>query len=325
MKFRHLMPLLAAAMLPLGACQNLPPGTQEMLRQPLQPQSTAPAAQPTVTCPDGMTRKALVTAFPLLRPEQIRPGEYMGWPQATAEVLAHTLARGGRLDVSAAPQHFPFTSADAAPEVERDRQGAPVVVAWAAQENAQYVVAGVFRDFGMVRNDFLIPERHVVTEAFIYDGNDGGLLARREFSWKLPFSQDLPRKASPGTREFAATRIGQLYHALIDEIAHWTEESIACRPFPLRVTKIEGRRVHFASGGARGIAPGMGLQTWRPDAPPPARRPGELLSGNAPFATVKEVSPDGGIAEISPQRNPSLTRPGDLLYVAPRGTARNKP
>jgi len=310
--------LFAISLLVLGGCVSPPP---------LAPQAVHETARPSsVPChADGLTRRVLVTAFPLQRPEQIRHGEYMGWPQATAEVLAATLERGGRLGAVGAPERFPFATADAAPEPERDAANLPRLVEWTARADAQFALAGVFRDFGMARNEFLIPERHMVAEAFLYDGRDGRLLARREFAWKLPLSQDLPRKALPGTREFATTRIGQLYLALIDDMARWAEESLACRAFPLRVTKVEGRRVHLDLGGAHGIAPGMALQDWRPGDPSPPRRPGGFPPGaRAPFAIVKEATQRSSVAEIPLQRNPPTPLPGDLLYVAP-AARRNNP
>jgi hypothetical protein len=310
--------LFAISLLMLGGCVTPPPLAPTAVHETVKP-SSAPCHA------DGLTRRVLVTAFPLQRPEQIRHGEYMGWPQATAEVLAATLTRGGRLGAVGAPERFPFATADAAPELERDAANMPRLVEWVSRANTQFALAGVFRDFGTARNDFLVPERHMVAEAFLYDGRDGRLLARREFVWKLPLSQGLPRKALPGTREFAATRIGQLHLALIDDMANWAEESLACRPFPLRVTRVEGRRLLLDLGSTHGVAPGMALQDWRPGDPPPARRPGSFPPGaRQAFAIVKEASPHGSVAEIPPQRNPPTPLPGDLLYVTP-AAARNNP
>lgn len=309
----HLFSIMAAALL-LGGCAVL------------QPSASAPSAAATPEsprCADSFVRKAVVAAFPLRFPEQIGTGGYMGWPQATAEMLAAGLERGGRLRALAAPQHFPFATPEAAPEVER-KQGVPVVVDWATQAGAQYVVAGVFRDFGVAQNKYLVPERHMVVDAFIYGGSDGTLLAQREFAWKLPLHWDMPRTALPGTREFAASRLGQLYLALLDDIGRWAENAIACQPFPLRVTKVEGRRLHFALGGERGIVPGMSLQNWRPGDAPPARRAGDLSPGGTQFAIVREATPHTSVAEIPLQRNPPTARVGDVLYLSP-AAPRNNP
>lgn len=307
----HLLPSLAVvALLLLGGCAMLQPVAQ-----------SAPAvAGP---CDDGLVRKVMVTAFPLRYPEQIGIGEYMGWPQATAEMLARTLERSGRMQALAAPQHFPFASAEAAPEVEH-KAGLPIVAYWAREADAQHVVSGVFRDVGVVDNDFLVPERHMIVEAFIHDGIAGNLLARREFAWKLPLNWRMPRTMAPGTREFAESRLGRLYHALLDDIGRWAESTIACQPFALRVSQVDGQRLHFTVGGERGITPGMALQDWPPGGLPTPRRAGDLSPGGSVFATFKTVAPRTSIAEIPKQRNPPTARSGDVLYISP-GTSGNKP
>lgn len=313
MRLDLFLPTLTAAALLLGGCTLLRPVAE----------SPPAAAAAETACHDGLVRKVMVTAFPLRYPEQIRTGEYMGWPQVTAELLTRELAHDGRLQALAAPQRFPFATAESAPEVEL-KDGAPIVVDWARQADAQYVISGVFRDFSVVSNKYLVPERHLIVEAFIHDGIAGNLLARREFVWKLPLQWSMPRTVTPGTREFAASRFGQLYHALLGDIGRWATENIACQPFPLRVTQVDGRRLHFAIGSERGIAPGMALQDRRPGMQPAARRPGDLSPGNAAFASVKEVKPEAGTAEIPLQRNQPTARSGDVLYLVP-GLQRNKP
>jgi hypothetical protein len=303
---------LASAALLLGGCVLLPPTV-----------STPPIAPADTRCADVLARKVVVTAFPLRHPEQIRTGEYMGWPQVTAEMLARELERGGTLRALAAPQRFPFAMPESAPEVEQ-KAGQPVIVDWAAHAGAQYVIAGVFHDFGVVKNEFLVPERHLIVEAFIYDGVTGNLQARREFAWKLPLQWEMPRSMSPGTREFAASRLGQLYLALLEDMGRWAENTIACQPFPLRVAKVDGRRLHFSFGSDRGISPGMTLQNWRPGGPAPARRAGELSLGGGAFASFREVSPQASVAEIPLQRNQPTARVGDVLYISP-AALRNNP
>jgi len=92
---------------------------------PPAPATEPQAANAAPACADGLARKVLVTAFPLRYPEQLRPGEYMGWAQTTGEELARRLRDGGRLRVAPATERFPFAEAEAAPEVERNAQGMP--------------------------------------------------------------------------------------------------------------------------------------------------------------------------------------------------------
>lgn len=221
---RSLFPLLAAVLL-LAGCQTLPPVVQDAIPPATAPLPARNAGE--AACPDALKPAVLVTGFPLRRPEQLPYGSFTGWPQATAETLAQALAQGNRLRPLAVPNRFPFVSPDAAPDLERTGKQA-ALAGWASQAGAEFAIAGVFSDFSVVQNRLMIPERHVVVDAFLFDGRDGRLLERRAFAWKLPLSWELPREIQPGSREFAATRFGQLYNALIDDIARWAEERIGC-------------------------------------------------------------------------------------------------
>jgi len=312
MRHAHHLPLvLLAATLILGGCISFGDEKPEV-PPPKSTQaspSTAAPAQP--ACAGKALRKVLVTAFPLRYPEQIHSGEYMGWAQTTGEELARLLERNGRLRVAALPERFPFVEAGAAPEVERDARGKPRITAWATQEHAQYVIAGVIRDFGTANKWQVVPERQLAVDAYIYDGISGVLLARQEFSHPVLLDGKLPKNVTPGTREFAASRLGAAYSGLLTDISRWAEDTITCQPFTAHITRIEERRLTLDAGSTLGIATGMELSASASPAPtgnvPAGRRPPNLV--------VKEVLPDSCIAEVPQQRNPPKFQVGDVLYV----------
>lgn len=246
----------------------------------------------------------------------------MGWAQTTGEELARRLRDGGRLRVIPATERFPFAEAEAAPEVERNAQGMPRIVEWAAREHAQYVVAGLIRDFGTARNQLMLPERQLVVEAYVYDGRTGRLLARHEFARQLLAGGALPKTVAPGTREFAASRLGQTYDALLADIGRWAEENIACLPFALRVTQVDGLRLHLDAGSDNGLKVGMVLSTMATAGTKLASSvpPGRQL----PTAVIKETGVSSSVAEIPRQRTPPKFQVGDVLYL-PEPSQRNKP
>ncbi len=258
-------------------------------------------------------RKVLVTAFPLRYPEQLKAGEYMGWAQTTGAELARQFGAAGRLRVAALPENFPFEEAAAAPEIERDAQGKPRIVEWARRERAQYVLSGVFIDFGTARKWQVVPERQMSIEAYLYDGIDGRLLARQRFDRPLLLDGALPKNVAPGTRDFASSRLGNAYNALLGDIGRWATDEIACRPFPLRVTQVDGQRLHLDAGRDGGLAVGMELST--------TTRPERVMAGGslnrkqvAP-ATIRQVDAESSIADVPPQRIPPKFSVGDILYV----------
>lgn len=291
--------ILLAASLLLGGCISFGAGQPEAVPSKPAPTVAVPAEP---ACKGKTQRKVLVTAFPLRYPEQIRSGEYMGWAQTTGEELGHVLDRNDRLRVAMAAERFPFAEAEAAPAVERDAQGKPLIAAWAARENAQYVITGVFRDLGTASKWGMVPERQLVIEAYLYNGNNGALLARKEFSQQVLLDGRLPKSIAPGTQGFSGSRLGAAYNALVDDIARWTEDSIVCQPFALHVTRVEDRRLTLDFGRESGIEVGMGLMAA------PAGK-------GKPVAVVKEVQAKSSVAEIPQQWHPPTVRVGDVLYV----------
>lgn len=267
------------------------------------------------SCSMPPLRKTLVTAFPLLYPEQVKLGEYPFWPQTTGEELARFLNGRGKLLTVANPGLFPFVSSETAPEVER-KSGQPLTIEWARRARAQYVIAGLVRDFGVAQRAFVIPERQMAIEAFIYDGISGDLVARRQFSRPLLLNTELPKRLNPGTQEFRGSRLGEAYYELLAEIGQWAERSLGCLPFSARVVRVEGRTLYLDVGSDSGLEPGHELVLAQ-QAATVATSEGEPLPGERSAvagAVVRRVHPGYSTAELAAKKNPAAVRVGDVLY-----------
>lgn len=267
------------------------------------------------SCDERPLRKVLVAPFPLHLPEQLASGEYTSWPEATADHLTRVLNRGRRLLAAPAVAQHPFVSPEAAPEPWR-KDGVPVLLDWARGARAQYVLAGVFRDFGTTRKLWIVPERQLVVEAFLYDGTSGELLMRRDFTRELWGNVRLPQTMVFGSKAFTETTLGGAYLDLMREIARWAEQSVACLPFSARVIQSSGTRLHLDVGSDSGLEPGMEFLLTRTGEE--ARTPeGELLgTDRKPLAgvVVKSVHPRHSVAEITAKKKPPAGRVGDVLF-----------
>ncbi len=305
--------LICATLIFASGCATLDRSGQQTAEgdseKKAEPVSTRPI------CQGQPKRKLLVTAFPLRYPEQIKSGEFMDWASVTGVALSNALERGTRVKAGYSVDQFPFVAAELAPELEM-RGGRPLVIDWAAKANAQYVVAGVFKDFGVVKVAAVLPERNVRVDAYIFDAYLGTLVARREFSRQLFFG-DIPQNVLPGTRTFESTRLGKTYNALITEMTRWVEDTAACQPFPVKVLRADKSGIQLEGGSDRGLQKGMTLQSWRPGTEPPARHPGVPASSRqVPTLVVKEVKLNTALAEIPQQRFPPKVATGDVLYVS---------
>lgn len=268
------------------------------------------------TCTDRPLRKTLVTAFPLQLPEQLGPGEYTGWPADTALHLERTLNGGGRLLAAAAAAKMPFALPYQGPELVR-RDGVPLLAGWAQAARAQYVVAGVFRDFGTSLKAYVLPQRHLTVEAFVFDGISGEIVARREFSRVLNVLLRLPKHTVFGGKEFRDSQLGKTYLDLMAELARWTEDTVGCMPFATRVVKAEGRTLYLDVGSDSGIEPGMEFLLTRENGAAVTSLAGEPLGRERrPVAgvIVKSVFPRYSVAEITAKKPPAGVQPGDIVF-----------
>jgi hypothetical protein len=276
--------------------------------------SVVEPGQPAV-CRGRPLRKTVVTAFPLRYPEQIKYGEFMGWPQMTAEELTRRFNSRGKLLSAAMAGQFPFPSADEAPLTER-KDNTPLPVEWARKERAQYVLAGTFRDFGVAKQALVIPERQLVIEAYLYDGISGELVARREFARSLNFSWQMPKAVTPGSRDFATSRLGQTYYQVLDDLSQWAEATLGCLPLPARVVRADGRQLYLDVGSDSGIETGQELVLTQAAASV-ATPAGDMLPGERTAvagAVIRQVHPRHSVAEITAKNLPAV-RPGDVLYL----------
>ena len=267
-------------------------------------------------CTDRPLRKALVTAFPLQVPEQLGQGEYTGWPSDTAEHLERTLNTGGQVLGAAAATKVPFVLPYKGPELER-RNGVPVLAGWAQNARAQYVVSGVFVDFGKSMKAFVLPQRHLTVDAYIFDGISGEIVARQEFTRVMNVTLRLPRYTVFGSKEFRNSNLGETYLDLMAELARWVENNVACMPFSARVLKAEGRMIYLNVGTDSGIEPGMELLLTRESGNPVASLDGESLGRERrPVAglVVKSVFPRYSVAEITAKKTPPPAQPGDIVF-----------
>lgn len=267
------------------------------------------------SCPGRPLRKAVVTAFPLRYPEQLKYRDFMGWPQMTAEELSRIVNRRGKLLSVAMPGQFPFQSTETAPNVDR-KDGMPLPAFWAKRERAQYVIAGIFRDFGTATQALIIPERQMSIEAFIFDGISGDLIARQEFSRQISLSWQMPKNLHPGTRDFSESRLGETYYELLGDIGQWAESKLGCLPFSTRVIRSDGRQIYLDAGSDSGIEPGNELVLTR-QASSIATPAGDLLAGERSAvagAVVRQVHPRYSIAEITARKNAPTVSIGDVLY-----------
>ena len=304
-----------------GACPLLPEGGMT------RGEAVPPA------CGNAYINRLLVTGFAFEFPEQL-PEEWNGrlLPRVnrqriealTATELARALEGDGHARAVFDGDIFPYASPSRAPilHVLAGRPETPLV-ALARERQAQYVLSGIYREFGLEKN-LKRHERQIEIEAFLHDGANGAVLARRRFQTEISGSiwsgDDFAFRNTPtiGTRAFRKTLFGQKWTALIEEIAHWAGAQASCLPFLARVMKVEGRLLQLDAGAESRISPGdtLALHILRQ---PPVFDLSERLLGQEKqvraTVTIRAVYPAFSIAEFLEAPKELEVNPGDFVYT----------
>ncbi|MDR0674340.1 MAG: hypothetical protein LBF93_11985 [Zoogloeaceae bacterium] len=285
------------------------------------------------SCERAYLNRLLVTGFAFEFPEQLLEewgGRLLplvnrqGIEALTAMELAHALERSGRVLAGFDGSAFPYASPSRAPTPHLPIGSLDTPFAALARgRQAQYVLAGVYREFGLNRN-WGRHERQIEIEAFVHDGVNGAVLARRRFQTKVAGSAwsgaaIFPNRPTICTRAFQATPFGRAWTELIEDIARWAAGQVSCFLFVARVVKVDGHMLQIDASAESRMNPGdtMTLHLVRP--PPPVVDLSERFLGREKFvrATVllRAVYPTFSIAELIEAPDGLQINPGDLIYA----------
>jgi hypothetical protein len=283
-------------------------------------------------CAKTYINRLLVAGFAFEFPEQLLeewngrllPGVNLQRIETqTATELSRALERGGQVRAVFEGSVFPYLTASRAPILHVPAGSAETPLAALARERqAQYALSGIYREFGLEKK-LTRHKRQIEIEAFLHDGANGAVLARRLFQTEVSgvirlgaFSvRNIP---TIGTRAFRETPFGRKWMALIGEIARWAGAQASCLPFVARIMKVEGRLLQLDAGAESRMTPGDTLTLHVLRQPPVFDLSAQLLGQEKHVrATVliRAVYPAFSIAELVEAPKELKAAPGDLVYT----------
>lgn len=272
-----------------------------------------------MTCRGAYTNRLLVTGFAMEFPEQKLMSEEVQLSQLTAVELSRKITQHRRLLADYKSTAFPYASPSRAPEpflTPRDSESPFAILA--RKFRAQYVLSGVYRDFGL-RGWSLMPHaRRIQIEAFLHDGVNGEVLARHVFTQEAVGSVVMANKPAIGSAEFYSGGIGRVWGDVLEDIAHWAETQASCLPFIARVLKVTGNQIHIDGGAESGLSAGdtLTIHNWREPAVFGAN---DLFLGKEKSvrssASIRAVYPRFSVIEITDAPANLSIKVGDVLYA----------
>jgi hypothetical protein len=290
-------------------------------------------ADPAPACERAYLNRLVVTGFAFEFPEQLTEewnGRFL--PRAnrqriealTATELARALEREGRVRAVFDENVFPYASPSRAPLLHLPAGSAEMpVVALARERQAQYVLSGIYREFGLEKT-LRRQERPIEIEAFVHDGANGAVLARQRFQTEISGPTwsgsgiSLHNTPTIGTHAFQKTPFGQKWTALIEDIARWASAQTSCLPFIARIMKVEGRLLQLDAGTESRMNTGDTLELHILREPPVFDLSARLLGQEKQVrATVliRAVYPAFSIAEFLEAPKELKVQPGDFVYT----------
>ncbi|MDP3637704.1 MAG: flagellar assembly protein T N-terminal domain-containing protein, partial [Azonexus sp.] len=271
------------------------------------------------SCRGAYTNRVVVTGFAMEFPEQKLDSEPSRLSQMTAIELSRKLRKRSRLLTDFNSRVFPYVSPSRAPEPYLTSTDTETrFSALSKSFRAQYVLAGVYRDFTLKGPYWFPNSRRIEIEAFIHDAINGEVIARRSFSQEAFGSVLIKSSPAIGTEEFYQGDLGKVWGSILEDIAAWTELQAACLPFSSRVIKVSGKEIHIDSGAESGLSAGdtLNLHNWKE---PPIYGMNGLLLGKekriSATASIRAVYPRFSVIEISNFPAGLQVKPGDILYA----------
>lgn len=280
---------------------------------------------------NGYKKEIAVLGFLLQSPMQANLGALNDVGRRLPSYLREQLNEFNHLVVHESSQYRLYDEAINAPTSETTQRTLTKVVKYAQQMGVQFVVSGIIRDLSV--NDtaafgssmwrstqrslgFADRNRRFAVEVFIHDGFSGAVVYQKRHEVTAIWDADPNDKVGFATPAFAQTQYGQAVSMLLKEVAQDVNGSLRCQPFMARITRAEGKVIHFASGASAGVRPGDQLAVYRTyrfyDS--------DLLAGteltNAKAAlTVSQVHPSFATGTLSVDAGRLNIQPDDLLIA----------
>lgn len=270
-------------------------------------------------CRRAYVNRIVVAAFAMEFPEQKLPSEDARISSFTAIELSKKIALRERLLAEHESTVFPYRSASRAPEPMMTPKDSETPFAVLARRNrGQYVVSGIYRDFGLRGSAWLSQHRRIEIEVFLHDGANGEVLGRRRFVQEASGSVQLSNSPVVGSAQFYEGDLGRAWGGLLNQISAWVDAQASCLPFIARVLQVKERLIHIDAGAESGLSVGdsLSVHNWRD--PPVQSATGLVLGREKKIrtnASIRSVYPKFSILELTDLPKPIDVREGDILYA----------
>lgn len=287
------------------------------------------------TCPGSQAadyKKAVaLLGFSLQAPSDAVVGGLRDIDRGLSQALSQSLLKQDSLIVYSASKNDLYADHLDAP-TRYASEGQLTQTTQVAQDlGAQFVISGVIRDLGMEDPDHYKnsawqsllrvsklsnPARRFSVDVFVHDGFSGSIIWQENFSTTADWNFARNAQVGFASPEFWNNSYGQAVKKELNTMAYLISEQLRCQPFMTRISRVDGRTLHFDSGARTGIRPGDKFSLYRTYAFYDANRVSGVELQNANTAlTVSQVHPEFGSGTIGIEPGRINIQEDDLLIA----------
>ena len=286
-------------------------------------------------CPDSQAsaykKEVAVLGFTLQSPKQGAIGRLQQIDRGLAHALNAALLRQNGLVVYEHSDVTMYADPQNAPSRYTQENQLTNAASFAQQLGAQFVVSGVIRDisvqdesaFGTSRwKSFMRlgklsnQQRNFSVDLFVHDGFSGSIVWQKNFTTHAEWTEESHQDIGFGSAAFWENEYGEAVATLVDSMAFQVDEQLRCQPFMTRISRVDGKTLHFSSGASTGIRPGDTFSLYRTfnfyDA---NRLAGIELTNIKTALTVSQVHPQFGSGTIAVDPGRLNIQEDDLLVA----------
>lgn len=287
------------------------------------------------SCPDSQAKsyrkKIAVLGFSVQAPEQLRFGGLNNLERGLASAMNQSLLGQDGLVVFEQSDLSLYNDIVNAPSHFTTQQTLTTAAEYAKQMGVQFVVSGVVRDISVEDPEAFSTSywaklkrmskaaninRRFSMDLFVHDGFSGAIVWQRSFSVSAPWESDMNDLTQFGTAEFWQEEYGRAVSQLVEGVATLINEQLQCQPFIARISRVDGKTLHFNTGASSGVRPGDKFSLYRTynyyDADMLARTE---LTNTKTSLTVSQVHPAFASGSVSIDLGRINIQEDDLLIA----------
>lgn len=279
-------------------------------------------------CMSPYRKKIVATAFPVMNADQVSSTESQDLFAGIPREINNRLMESGDFIGRNLTNTVLYVRPDIAPEIlpSSDYSGSSILNI-ARQQDAQFVLSGVIRDFKIESGEYLrgsglfaeikalardmVTRRGIGIDVFVHDGFTGALLFQHRYSDSILGDVSLPAGYTVGSERFNSTPAGHKISEIIRQASDDIHHLFICYPFASRVTQINGNHIVIAAGAQDKVKAGDRFKIY----PAVTGAGGKIaaITESQGILTISDVSANSAIGSLDASSQILSVHPGDWV------------